>query len=186
MKALHIDFVPRTHWRTVWLATAMAIMALAAITLPTYWKAYQNQRSLDQSILLLRQQPVAAVQALKVPIDARLANTRQAADLLQRDLNGVFTLLESIKEPNVRLRNLSLDSATGTARLEYEVDSIPRASSVTVTLNAGYAQAPWQLESINATSAGPTPQAGLPFSQSSTAPTSGQYRAQWRVDIKNL
>jgi hypothetical protein len=186
MKALHIDFVPRTQWRSIWLLAVVAAAALAATTLPTYWKLYRHQRSLEQSILLLRQQTVSPATPSTMPTDPRVANSRQAADLLQRDLNSVFTLIESVKEPQVRLRNLSLDSAAGTARIEYELDSIPRASSVTVTLNAGYEQGPWQLESISATSAGIVPQAGLPIGQPPIPPTNGQYRAQWRVAIKNL
>jgi hypothetical protein len=186
MKALHIDFVTRTQWRGIWLLAVVAAAAAVATTLPTYWKVYQNQRNLEQSILLLRQKAVAPATQSTMPTDPRVANSRHAADLLQHDLNSVFTLVESIKEPNVRLRNLSLDIATGTARIEYELDSIPRASSVTVTLNAGYVQGPWQLESISATSAGIVPQAGLPIGQPPIPPTNGQYRAQWRVDIKNL
>jgi hypothetical protein len=144
MKALHIDFVPSTQWRTIWLVAAIAAVTMAAIALPKYLNLYQVQRNLDQSIADLRKQATAPAIPVMVPIDPRFANAQTAAEMLQLDLNRVFTLIESIKEPSTRLRNLSIDSAAGTARVDYELDSIPRASALTAALNAGYDQAPWR------------------------------------------
>jgi hypothetical protein len=185
MKALHIDFVPRTRWRAIWWLTAIGLAALVTAQWPTFRALRQNQRDLDQSIALLRKQTDAPATLQKTAIDPRIANTLQAVEWLQHDLNKVFTLLESIKEPNARLRNLSLDSAAGTVRLEYELDTIVRASSLTLVLNAGYAQAPWQLENISATATS-TPPPNLSLNQSANPMATGQYRAQWSANRNKL
>jgi ABC-type multidrug transport system fused ATPase/permease subunit len=180
MKALHVDFVTRTQWRSIWLLAVVAAVAAVATTLATYWKVYQNQRNLEQSILLLRQKAVAPTTPSTMPTDPRVANSRQAADLLQHDLNSVFTLVESIKAPNFRLRNLSLDSSAGTVRLEYELDSIPSAASLTLALNTGYSDHPWRLESVLANNnLLPSASNGQP----ATSPSTGAYRAVWSAHL---
>jgi hypothetical protein len=186
MKALHIDFVPSTQWRTIWLVAAIAAVTMAAIALPKYLNLYQVQRNLDQSIADLRKQATAPAIPVMVPIDPRFANAQTAAEMLQLDLNRVFTLIESIKEPSTRLRNLSIDSAAGTARVDYELDSIPRASALTAALNAGYDQAPWRLESISAIAAGFAPTSGVGTGQTANPSAAGLYRAQWSANINKL
>jgi hypothetical protein len=178
MKALHMDFVPRSRWRAIWIIAAAGMVALAVAYLPSFWKLYQYQRASEQSITLLRQQATPPVASGKPPIDPRLGHARQTADLLQRDLNGVFALIENMQEPNVRLRNLSFDSVGNMVRLEYELDSMPRASSVTLALNTGYINSPWLLESINTVSINMGQQQGFP--------TAYLFRALWSADLRKL
>ena len=71
-----------------------------------------------------------------------------------QNLNKVFASAENLKEPDTRLRNLSFDGSSSALRLEFEIDSLPRAASVTAILNAGYDSQPWQLESVRASGSG--------------------------------
>ncbi len=179
MKALHIDFVPSPLWRAIWAITALSLVGAAIAFLPPIWKQYQRQRKLDQSIALLHQQATPPVRTtLMVQTNPRLANSRQAADLLQRDINGVFAVVEALKEPNLRLSRLSLDNMGGTVQLEYEFESMLRASSVTVALNAGYASPPWRLESIRPATPTNNLQTGLPGAT--------LFRALWSADLGKL
>jgi hypothetical protein len=180
MKSIHVDFIPSRLWRAIWVITATAVAAMVMAYLPIYWKSYQEQRQIQNAIALLRQQ--AAPPPLPAPIkqqaDPRLGSSHQAAEVLQRDINGVFTIIEAIKEPHVRLRNLSIDNTGNLVRLEYELDSVPRASSLTLALNAGYAQTPWKLESINLISTSKELQPGLP--------SVSLYRGQWSAALDKL
>jgi hypothetical protein len=178
MKAIHIDFVQHPHWRAIWAIVALGLVGFAVTFLPPIWKQHQGQRNLDQSIALLRQQAAPPVAPAKAPAVPRLANSRQAADVLQRDLNGIFSLMEALKEPSVRLHRLGLDNMGGTIQLEYEFDSMLRASSVTVALNAGYPSPPWRLDSIS-------PASPISYLQPGS-PGATLFRALWSADLSKL
>jgi hypothetical protein len=168
----HINFVPQTYWRAPWLMAALVVLAMAATSAIKLRQSQRDQRALSQTLATLRAQPVAA-NTVAAPLgNPRLEYSRQAAHGLQTNLNNVFTLVENVKEPSVRLRNLSLDNASDAVRLEYELDSLPRASSITLALNAGYDYSPWRLESISAIN-------GLQAA-------STQFRALWSANIGKL
>jgi hypothetical protein len=46
-----------------------------------------------------------------------------------------------------------LDATANTLRLEYELDSVDKAATITKALNTGYDARPWQLESVSAATA---------------------------------
>ncbi len=178
MKTLHIEFVQTKPWRGPWLLAAACLIAISWVYASQYLKLMDERKATQAQIKALLQQLVPAPVQPTVA-DSRNGHSLQVASALQNDLNRVFTLIEAIKEPNTRLRNLSLDTASSTVRLEYEIDSIPRASSVTLSLNAGYAEGPWRLESIN--SASPTT-----GSAAGTGQGTSQFRALWTANSARL
>ena len=106
-----------------------------------------------------------------------------------QNLNKVFASAENLKEPDTRLRNLSFDGSSSALRLEFEIDSLPRAASVTAILNAGYDSQPWQLESVTASGSGANGGVGMgtsPMSASPFVPTSQSLRGVWSVQLGKL
>jgi hypothetical protein len=149
MKALHIDFIDQPHWRIVWLLTAVVSLALLFFYLPSSSRLYTETHQIAQNIA-----SVSARLGVSVPVatpvnDLRAQHKLQISAFMQQDLNKVFSLVEAIKEPNSRLKSMSFDHAMGKVRLEYDIDSVPRATSLTLALNAGYITPPWQFESVN-------------------------------------
>lgn len=148
MKPLHIEFVPRQGWLAVW---AVAVLICLGMACATAWSRHDANSaslhatarltSLEQELAVMRTPPARAA-------DARLPQAAKAAKLLQQDMNTPFAVIENLKEPQTRLRHLYLDVESGAIRLEYELDSMMRASTVTAVLNAGYDEPPWQLESL--------------------------------------
>jgi hypothetical protein len=96
-------------------------------------------------------------------LDARQSSAMKAAALLQFDLNAVFASIENVKEPGIRLRNMSLDVSAGSIRLEYELDFSEKAVVLTRILNEGNSARPWKFESLNTENMGSSnPLNGLP------------------------
>jgi hypothetical protein len=175
MKTLHIDFVESKHWQLLWALAVVAVMAIGLVYGRQYQKLSEERKSIELLATELRQKLVPE------PSNPTAANPRtghglQVASHLQNDLNLVFTLIEAVKEPNARLRTLSVDASSNILRLEYEIDSMARASQVTTWLNAGHEDGPWRLESINssASGSGNTP-AGI-------VPNPAQFRAFWTTN----
>lgn len=152
MKPVAIDFVPDTRWRRVWAGCALGVLVLAGLW---GWQAWQQAvalATLDEQIGQTEQQLLK----LRAPTTSnpRLASARQAAQLLQVDLNKAFATVENIREPGVRLRSFQLDPGSDRVRLEYELDSMAKAAAITSLLNTGYSRAPWQLEGVSTTGGG--------------------------------
>jgi hypothetical protein len=180
MKTLHIEFIHSQRWKWVWLLSAVGV-SVSGILYAMQYRELSNARKvvethiheLNKQLLPIAAQPIAA--------NPRRNTDLQVANTLQNDLNRVFTAIEVVKEPNTRLRNLSLDASSSTVRLEYEIDTVARATSVTLSLNAGYTEAVWRLESINSVSAatsGGTPVIGVPVVS--------LFRAIWSVNSSKL
>lgn len=176
MRALQIDFIKDKRWRWVWAVGAVSALVLLALTFWKWQYAHQTLREFDDRIGGFTQQAAQMNAVQPVVVDARQASSEQAAKILQQDLNKVFASTENLKEMGVRLRNLNLDSPAGTLRLEFELDSLPRAASLTAVLNGGYDNRPWQLESV--TGANATNTMGIPSAQT--------LRGLWSVDLRKL
>ena len=176
MKAIAIDFVLDKRWRWIWAAVAFCAVCLAG-AVAVYWqKAIQATRDIE-SRANLSQQQIAQLNARRVvAADPKQASAEQAVQLLQQDLNKVFASAENLKEIGVRLRNLNLDGTAGVLRLEFELDAMAKASTVTEALNGGYESRPWQLESV--TGAGGGGQIGFASAQ--------MVRGLWFVQLSKL
>jgi hypothetical protein len=116
--------------------------------------------SASQARLAELQTPVKTVS------DPRAASVEVVLQLLKLDLNKPFSTAENLEEPGVRLRSLSLDAASDSLKLEYELDSVVKATAVTEALNAGYETRPWRLESVSA--------------------SDSQFRGVWSVRMRDL
>jgi hypothetical protein len=192
MKPLNIQFIHTKHWQWLWCLATVGIAGLLVTYAPRYYQLAKQQRSALMLATQLSQQ-AAPIAAAPKPADPRTSHAQQVASALQNDLNRVFTLVEAVKEPNTRLRNLSLDTPSSTVRLEYELDSMARASSVTLSLNAGYPEGPWRLESINAATAAAASNLPVGFAPNMTpgiapglSPSPGQFRALWSASTAKL
>jgi hypothetical protein len=181
MKTLHIEFIHSQKWKWVWLVAAVCVSASGILYVRQYREHANERKIVEMHIHELNKQ------LLPIVVQPTAVNPRRNTDLhvantLQNDLNRVFTAIEVVKEPNTRLRNLSLDASSSTVRLEYEIDTVARATSVTLSLNAGYTEAVWRLESINAVSmaaiAGAPPITGVPVAS--------LFRAIWSVNSGKL
>lgn len=168
MKPVHIEFIENTRWRWVWGGALVVGGCLLAYCV---WRAGQiNQATQQESARIATLQ--TQLQLLRTPAppaqaDPRSASTQLATQLLQLDLNKAFAAAENLQAPGTRLRGLTLEATANTLRLEYELDSMDKASTITEALNTGYEGRPWQLESVSA----------------ATAPT---FRGQWVGQLKKL
>lgn len=126
-------------------------------------------------IAAVREQLLQIRTPVATQADPRRTSSAQAAQLLQRDLNLAFSTVEHLQEPGARLRGLSWEAAANTLRLEYALDSVLKAATVTEALNAGDERRPWQLESVGG--------AGANGASGSVSMTSGPpaFRGVWAV-----
>lgn len=183
MKPVHIEFADNRRWRVVWLFTAaLCLVLLGAVG----WRwAQLHSRAMQENdrVTALQVQLQKARVPIQVKIDPRRASAEQAAQWLQQDLNKVFATAESLNEPGVRLRGMTLDNTSGVLRLDYDLDSIVKASAVTEALNAGYENRPWQLEGVSGAAGGSSMGIG---STIPTVPTTAVYQGRWAVQLKRL
>ncbi len=183
MKPVHIEFVEKRGWRVIGaFAVAICLVLLGALG----WRWTQlHSRAMQESdrIAALQVQLQKARTPIQARMDPRQASAEQAAQLLQQDLNKVFVTAENLNEPGVRLRGMTLDNTAGVLRLEYDLDSIVKASVVTEALNAGYENRPWQLEGVSGSAGN-----GLAGNGSvmQMVPTATVFRGVWVARLKNL
>lgn len=159
MKPAQIDFIENKCWQLIWSAAVLCVLGLTGILVGQWWQVNRSAREVSSRLVIEQERLQHLRVPLLTPADPRYASAEQAARLLQQDLNKAFATVESLQEPGVRLRNLNLEVASNVLRLEYELDSMAKASSITTTLNAGYESRPWQLESVSAV--GGNPQVGV-------------------------
>ncbi|OOG37826.1 hypothetical protein [Polaromonas sp. A23] len=155
MKSIQIDFIQDKRWRWIWIACLLSGVLLSGVTVWQWQKSDRAIRETGSRIEGVRQK-LSQLNAPKESLpNPRHGSAEQAAKLLQQDLNKVFATIENLKEPGTRLRNLSLDGASGALRLEFEIDSVGKAASLTALLNTGYDNRPWQLESVSTATSNP-------------------------------
>ncbi len=150
MKPVHIDFIADRRWRSVWTLALVVGLGIVGASGWRAWQTLQSTQALQSQIAQVKQQAQQLQSQLSPPIDPRHDNLAQTAKLLQQDLGKFFAVIENLKEEGVRLRAVNLDASSGTLHLEYELDTLARAASVTALLNAGYETRPWHMESVGA------------------------------------
>lgn len=183
MKPVQIEFIENQRWRWIW---ALAVIVCLTLLSVLAWRWAQLNTALAQE-----NEHIAALQAQlqqhSAPVqnkaDPRQASAEQAAQWLQQDLNKGFATAENLQEPGVRLRGLTLENTSGVLRLEYDLDSVVKASAVTEALNAGYESRPWRLEGVSGSGAD-----GLVGQGSTTpmVPVAPVFRGVWSVRLKSL
>ncbi len=148
MKPLQIDFIPDRRWRVLWAVAAVLGSGIVGATGWHAWQSLQSTQGLQSQIALTKLQVQKLQTQLSPPPNPRHDSLAQAAKLLQQDLGRAFATIENLKEEGVRLRAVKLDANSGTLQLEYELDAMARAATVTALLNAGYDSRPWRMESV--------------------------------------
>jgi hypothetical protein len=180
MKTLHIEFIHSQRWKLIWLL-AVACVSASGILYARQYRKLSNERKVAETRINELNKQLLPIAAQPIAANPRRNTDLQVANALQNDLNRVFTAIEVVKEPNTRLRNLSLDASSSTVRLEYEIDTVARAISVTLSLNAGYTEAAWRLDSINSVSAATS--VGSPMTG---VPVASLFRAIWSANSAKL
>lgn len=147
MKSVRIEFVPSKSWRLIWVAVALLCVSIVVLA-SLRWRGITSATALIEQSVLQAQDQIRQRSIREIPVaEPKQASAQQAAILLQRDLNAAFLVAENMQEPKVKLKSFNYEAATNTLRLEYELDSMARASSVTSMLNAGFENSlPWTLE----------------------------------------
>lgn len=151
MRKISIEFIEDRRWRFLWML--MSIVCLGCLIAIT-WFGYhitQQKRDINLQIQSVRSLMPSAPSVVLPKQDSRYASSLKAVSLLQFDLNKVFSTIENIAEPTVRLVNMTFDATAGTLRLEYELESVETAVLLTGKLNAGYETRPWKMESLSNT-----------------------------------
>lgn len=149
MKPIQIDFIEDRRWQWVWAFAVLFGVCVMAWASWHWQKTSSTVRDAENRIGVAGQQLKLLDAPKEIRLNPRHASAEQAAKLLQQDLNKVFATVENLAEPGTRLRNLSLDGSSGILRLEFELDSMNRAASLTTLFNTGYENRPWQLESVS-------------------------------------
>jgi hypothetical protein len=187
VKPIHIEFVEDRRWRWVW---ASAAVCAGLLMYGLFWQlgpVRQAHVETSDRLHALRQRLAVLRAPIPSKANPRQASVAQAAQSLQQDINQIFAAAENLQEPGVQLRSLIFDSGTTAMRLEYELDSLQKASTVTTLLNMGHDQKPWQLESVtNIGVVGRTPVTGLPALNVMPMQPTPQFRGIWSVDLKKL
>ena len=172
MKPLHIDFIAHQGWRKLWLVFGVLALAMVFLFAWQWWYIKQDMMAVQVKTDAIKAQLLQQTAKPKLDDSA----SEHALKLLSLDLNPILTTAENIKEPGARLKQLSILATASSARLEFELDALANASNISAALNAGYDAAPWQLESVTASS-NTTP--GLPASSQSS-------RAVWISKMEKL
>lgn len=176
MKSIRVDFVPRKAWQGIWATAGICVLCVAGAAGWRWMELHTAAQALADQLQSVQQE----IQRLRQPVtnaaDPRYASAEQAARLLQLDLNKAFAVVENIREPGVRLRNMQLEPGSNTLRLEYELDAMAKTTLITELLNAGYDVPPWQLESVTS----------MPPSQAGFMAISQIARGIWSAQLSRL
>lgn len=177
MKPVRIDFIPDQRWRVLWAVALLLALSMLGAAGWRAWQTWKSTQTLQSQIAQAQQQAQEFRAQLNPPANPRHDSLVQAAKLLRQDLGKAFAAIENLKEDGVRLRAFNLDANSGTLQLEYEIDNLARAATVTSLLNAGYETRPWRLESVGAVAGGNTPGFAAPVQM---------LRATWVTQMGNL
>jgi hypothetical protein len=173
VKPIRIGFIEDRTWIVAWTMTALSCSIIIGAV---GWRWHQHQlviEALDAQIAQAKKKATELQAKANAP-DPHRAQKEALQKLQQMDLNKVFAVVENLDEAGVRLRSMELDATGNSLRLEYELDSVNRAISVTAHLNAGYERGPWHLESVSAFGLA---QSGMPAQK---------FRGLWSVAVDKL
>jgi hypothetical protein len=169
LRGPRIEFVRPRFPIALWVGFAFLFAVVAGGTVVRHQQlnAARHDKVEATRTLLIR------IAGAKVPApQPRALSLEQTASALRVDLNKVFSTAENAQEPGSQLKSIAFDES-GRLRFEYTIDSVPRSSSITAALNAGYESPVWTLEGIM---------------ESSTTQSFGaqSYRAAWRAAYSKL
>lgn len=155
--SIRIDFVRPREWIIVWTVAAMVTCAaVAAAIVMVLDKNRQARLALSMTsaatlqVQALRGRTQAAAEAART--DPTVAGIKAVSVLLQLDLNPFFAVIENVAEPGTRLVSAQFDAGSQDIRLEYDVETLAHAATLTSALNAGYDTPPWRLEAVTSIS----------------------------------
>lgn len=184
MKPVRIEFMEDRRWLWIWIPAALCCLGwLGGVVWQWKLKDQAAQETVERIHAVQTQLQILNAPAV-VQADPRLGSTQLAAQLLQQDLNPVFAVVENLQVPGARLRGLALETASGTLRLEYELDSITTASQVTEALNMGYVQRPWHLDGVSGAAGGGNNVGSPPHAL--VAMGAPMFRGLWSVQLQRL
>lgn len=150
MNHITIQFVPDKRWLVLWVTVFALVGGIALVFGRKAVIAQDELASLRAKMANVGQQIAALQPRTRGATDGATPQASQLAILLQSDLNRSFAVAESQQETGVRLRAMSYDSNVGELRLEYELDTVARAASITENLNGGIDTRPWTMQQIAA------------------------------------
>ena len=179
MKPVHMEYIRSRRWRAVWGVALLAIVALVGSSGWIWLQRSGLPQDIDSRIVEIKAQIQRAQTPVVAIVDPRQTSTEQAIRFLRTDFNKVFAVVENLNEPGARLRALTWDASSSTLRLEYDLDSVVRASVVTTALNGGYEAPPWKLESITASN-------GLVAAGAAPTAPVAVFRGVWAVMVERL
>ena len=177
MKQIQIEFVQDRRWRWLWCISALLAMVGALAMIRYEYQNYQEKLDLKHQIDGIRSQLLIKPKAININSNSKQASSLKAAELLQFDLNKVFSTIENIAEPSTRLINISFDANAGSLRLEYELDSTEVAVKLTEKLNSGYDVRPWLLDNLSTQRAS---------GSNGIANTAQKTIGVWRCNVKSI
>ena len=148
MRPVHIDLVPSSAWQVIWLIAAVFMLSIAGLTGWQVWKQRQVQSGLQAELVRLQAELRLGAVPEEPVVNPREASERAALRLMQRDWNLLFDTVENPALSDVRLVQLSFDSDTGQARVEYEIVEIATGPLVTSALNENTSGVVWRLEQL--------------------------------------
>lgn len=158
MRRVRIQFVESKAWKVVWLVTAVFLLSIAGFTGWQVWQQRQIRQGLQVELSRLQAELRSKAAPVAPAVNSRGASERAVQRLLQWDWNRVYDSVENPELATARLVQMSVDAETGSAWLEYELETLDQAAGATAALNAGEASRPWQLERMSTvTNAGANP-----------------------------
>lgn len=183
MKPIQIEFVEDQRWIGVWALAFVSCLTMVSLIV---WRATQLNTALAQEkarVVALNSQLQQRSAPVQIKTNPRQLSAEQAARLLEQDLNKGFAAAENLQDPGARLRALALENISGVLRLEYDLDSMVKATTVTEVLNSGYEDRPWRLDAISGAVAGASVGSGATMPM---VPVTPVFRGMWSVQMKSL
>lgn len=148
MKALHLDYIERRSWISVWILAAAILFGLLVLMSRQVITTLGDLQTLDEKSISIQNKIETARGKNNVSVNPQVPSIQLTSRALQLDLNKPFAALENMAIPGVLLVNVSFDMASDGLRVEYSMESISKAAEVTEYLNAGYDTRPWVMESL--------------------------------------
>lgn len=153
MKPVRIEFVRAPRWLTVWVPASLAIGVLFGTLAAMDQSLRRSGQQVRDDAVRVRAQIASLQEAEKQAAALRTTDPRQAQLLgvqqqLRLDWNPAFATVENMDQPGAKLVHFSINAASKTTRVEYEVESVVQASAMTVAMNAGTSTSPWRLERV--------------------------------------
>jgi hypothetical protein len=140
-----------SDWRRL---CAIGGVVMAAAVLVAGWQ-WQYMASQQRHIDAQRAMAMSQLQTLKGATQAstdqpiKRSPMEQAKRVVLQDMNPFFVAIEGVRVPQVRLRQLTIDTASQHMHVTYELREITQAAQVTAALAASGAALEWTLVGVS-------------------------------------